>query len=146
MIYNLLASKNNMICLHWSEMLLTWQESWYDQNVRLQICIYWMAKIWPIQIQLYKMIFDPPGFELMNSRSRQYVISCHWDACSNHLVISDFTTYNRITTHPKFNPTGVRTHGLPIMTVHFMSLRCLNIVKYARKSSWGRRKISSYSE
>ena len=30
-----------------------------------------------------------PGFELITSRSWQY-ISCHWDACSNHLVISDF--------------------------------------------------------
>ena len=28
-------------------------------------------------------------------------------------------------THPKFDPTGVRTHDLQIMTVHFMSLRCL---------------------
>ena len=31
-----------------------------------------------------------PGFELMTSRLWQY-ISCHWDACSNHLAISDFT-------------------------------------------------------
>ena len=31
----------------------------------------------------------PPGFELMTSRSWQ-LISCHWDACSNHLAISDF--------------------------------------------------------
>ena len=30
-----------------------------------------------------------PGFELMNSRLWQYS-SCHWDACSNHLAISDF--------------------------------------------------------
>ena len=27
--------------------------------------------------------------------------------------------------HPKFNPTWVRTHDLQIITVHFMSLRCL---------------------
>ena len=27
--------------------------------------------------------------------------------------------------HPKFDPTGVRTHDLQIITVHFMSLRCL---------------------
>ena len=25
--------------------------------------------------------------------------------------------------HPKFDPTGVRTHDLKIMTVHFMSVR-----------------------
>ena len=31
-----------------------------------------------------------PGFELMTSRSWEH-ISCHWDACSNHLAISDFT-------------------------------------------------------
>ena len=30
-----------------------------------------------------------PGFELMTSRLWQY-ISCHWDACSNYLAISDF--------------------------------------------------------
>ena len=29
-----------------------------------------------------------PWFELMTSRSWQY-ISCHWDACPNHLAISD---------------------------------------------------------
>ena len=31
-----------------------------------------------------------PGFKLMTFRSLQY-ISCHWDTCSNHLVISDFS-------------------------------------------------------
>ena len=30
-----------------------------------------------------------PGFELITPWSRQN-ISCHWDACSNHLTISDF--------------------------------------------------------
>ena len=30
------------------------------------------------------------GFKLMTSRSWQY-ISCHWDACSNHSAISDFS-------------------------------------------------------
>ena len=30
-----------------------------------------------------------PGFELITSRSWRY-ISCHWDACSNHLAISDW--------------------------------------------------------
>ena len=32
---------------------------------------------------------------------------------------------DKSTMHPKFNPTRVRTHDLLIMTVHFMSLRCL---------------------
>ena len=31
------------------------------------------------------------GFKLMTSRSWQY-ISCHWDACSSGLAISDFET------------------------------------------------------
>ena len=34
-------------------------------------------------------------------------------------------TQCRSTTHPKFDPMGVRTHDLQIMTVHFMSLRRL---------------------
>ena len=47
-----------------------------------------------------------------------------------HTVIDDYmfsssTTWDRTTTHPKFDPTGVRTHDLQIMTVHFMSLRRL---------------------
>ena len=36
--------------------------------------------------------FDPSGFELMTSRSWQY-IPCHWDACSNHSAISDFHSW-----------------------------------------------------
>ena len=32
-----------------------------------------------------------PGFELMTSISWQY-ISCHWQACSNHLAINDFSS------------------------------------------------------
>ena len=35
------------------------------------------------------------------------------------------TTWDRSTTHPKFDLTGVQTHDLQIMTVHFMSLRRL---------------------
>ena len=35
------------------------------------------------------------------------------------------TNWDRSTTHPKFEPTGVRSHDLQIMTVHFMSLRRL---------------------
>ena len=34
------------------------------------------------------------GFKLMTSRSWQY-ISCHWDACSNHLAIRDYLSYTR---------------------------------------------------
>ena len=32
---------------------------------------------------------------------------------------------DRSNTHPKFNTIEVRTHDLRIMTIHFMSLRCL---------------------
>ena len=35
------------------------------------------------------------------------------------------TTWDRSTMHPKFDPIGVRTHDLQIMTVHFMSVRLL---------------------
>ena len=39
--------------------------------------------------------FDPTGFELMTSRSWQY-ISYHWEACSSHLAVVDFS-YNLLT-------------------------------------------------
>ena len=38
--------------------------------------------------------------------------------------------WERSTKHPKFDPTGVRTHDLQIMTAHFMSLRSKTIVFY----------------
>ena len=38
-------------------------------------------------------------------------------------MFSSSTTWGRSTMHPKFDPTGVRTHDLRIITVHFMSLR-----------------------
>ena len=39
------------------------------------------------------------------------------------------------TTHPKFDPTGVRTHNLQIMTVHFMSLSTDCFMKIPPQSS-----------
>ena len=47
-----------------------------------------------VQVQLRTEVLRTPssiwlGFELMTSRSWQY-ISCPWDACSNHSAISDF--------------------------------------------------------
>ena len=42
---------------------------------------------------------------------------------SFHYIFSSSTTYDRSTMHPKLDPTGVQTHDLQIMTVHFMSLR-----------------------
>ena len=41
------------------------------------------------------------------------------------LMFGSSTTWDRSTMHPKFDTTGVRTHDLQIMTVHFMSLRRL---------------------
>ena len=38
-------------------------------------------------------------------------------------MFNSSTTWDRSTTHPKFDPTGVRTHDFQIMTVHSMSLR-----------------------
>ena len=40
-------------------------------------------------------------------------------------MFNSSTTWDRSTTHPKFDPTRVRSHDLQIMTVHFMSLRRL---------------------
>ena len=47
-----------------------------------------------VQVRLRREVPYTPsltqlGFELMTSRSWQY-ISCYWDACSNHSAISDF--------------------------------------------------------
>ena len=36
-------------------------------------------------------------------------------------IFGSSTTQDRSTTHPKFDPIGVRTHDLQIMTVQFMS-------------------------
>ena len=40
-------------------------------------------------------------------------------------MFSSTTTWDRNTMHLKFDPTGVQTHDLQIMTVHFMSQRLL---------------------
>ena len=53
-------------------------------------------------------------------------------SCPKHIIFCSryfWFKYNykdRSTTHPKFDPTGVRTHDLQIMTVQFMSLRCIS--------------------
>ena len=49
--------------------------------------------IYLVQVRIRTEVLRTPsstqvGFELMTSWSWQY-ISCHWDACSNHLAISD---------------------------------------------------------
>ena len=40
-------------------------------------------------------------------------------------IFDSSTTWDSSTTYLKFDPTGVRTHDLQIITVHFMSLKCL---------------------
>ena len=52
----------------------------------------------------------------LNANKRLYQIP----SCS-HNMFSSSTTWDRSTTHPKFDPTGVRTHDLQLMTVIFMS-------------------------
>ena len=47
---------------------------------------------------------------------------------SEGFKFSSSTTWDRSATHPKFDPIGVRTHNLEIMTVHFKSLRRLPYV------------------
>ena len=54
--------------------------------------------IFLVQVQLRTEVLCTPsstrsGFELMTSRSWQY-IPCHWDACSNHSAITDFSLAN----------------------------------------------------
>ena len=56
--------------------------------------------------------FSPPFISLKTNRMIK------------DIFISSMTK-DRSTKQPKFNLTGVRTHDLQIMTVHFMSLRCL---------------------
>ena len=46
-----------------------------------------------------------------------------WSLDSNQLPLP--LTYDRRTTHHKFEPTGIQTHDPQIMIVHFMSLRSL---------------------
>ena len=43
-----------------------------------------------------------------------------------HVIIRERLHYylDRSITHAKFDPTGIRTHDLQVITVHFMSLRC----------------------
>ena len=52
------------------------------------------SKVYLVQVRLKAEVLCTPssarlGFELMTSRSCLHT-SCHWDACSNHLAISDF--------------------------------------------------------
>ena len=63
-----------------------------------------------------------PGFELMTSRSWQYT-SCHWDACSNHLAISDFTYKYRV----------LQTSSVCCTIESFMeqiTIKCQNLKKF----------------
>ena len=57
--------------------------------------LYWVMFLGLVQVQLRTEGLCTPsstqlGFELMTSRPWQYIL-CHWDACSNHLAISDCT-------------------------------------------------------
>ena len=91
-----------------------------------------------------------PGFELMTSRSWQF-ISCHWDACSNHLAISEVLqpaavkhctiitrTQNKTHEHfvPRmnwcFNSNVFKTHCSAISSWHPMSLVRLGVIKQHR--------------
>ena len=46
-------------------------------------------------------------------------------------ILGSSTTLDRSTTHPKFDPTGARTHDLQIMTVQHDAEKSLDI-KYER--------------
>ena len=58
-----------------------------------------------------------PGFELMTSKSWMY-ISCHWDTCSNHSVISDLPgLFDQIYTN-KDKQCGVGQHSKKEVNIH----------------------------
>ena len=52
-------------------------------------------------------------------------------------MFSSSTTWDRSTTHSKFDSTGVRTHDLQIMTVHFMSLRLKYLASLVPYQTYG---------
>ena len=59
-----------------------------------------------------------PGFELMTSRSWQY-ISCHWDACSNHLAISTSASCNCISMIFYYNHIQVHNWQVENLSVNW---------------------------
>ena len=63
-----------------------------------------------LQVQFRTEVLRSPsstraGFELMTSRSWQY-IPCQWDSCSNHLAISDFSYLKHESRHQTTSEMG----------------------------------------
>ena len=77
-------------------------------------CRDWHFKSYTTQIQTQTLKHEPNSLVIMILGIRK----------KYHNMFGSSTTWDRSTTHPKFDPTGIRTHDLQIMTVHFMSLGC----------------------
>ena len=89
--------------MHWLSMLRSGviQQHWNSAPppfyTLLYIYMYVLSSWWLFFVTVrlrIEVLSTPsltrPGFELMTSRSWQHT-SCHWDTCSNHLAISDFS-------------------------------------------------------
>ena len=63
-----------------------------------------------------------PSIMMVHVMSLKY---CSNDLAFCSIIFLDQVWQDTSTTHPKFDPTGVRTYDLQIMTVHFMSMRRL---------------------
>ena len=86
----------SVLRISWHQLIWTAfsiSEMMMDNTKRWKCFIYkvWLVQVWLRTEVLHTSSSTQPRFKRMTSRSWQY-ISCHWDACSNHFVISDFQT------------------------------------------------------
>ena len=91
------------------------------------------------QVQLRQKYYTPQvqpdslGFRLMTSRSWQY-ISCHWDACSNHLAISDCCNTKIYIFILSFVKVNISKNGTSLFSITCTSFCChtsfLSVVTY----------------
>ena len=93
-----------------------------------------MGKVLPIFDQFLQQ-FSFPWMTKKDTDFKQWKTSSSQDVTTlelpfqvvHHTVDFLWIKYDldRSTTHPNFDPTGVQTHDIQVMTVHFMSLRLL---------------------
>ena len=84
----------------WYHLLLSRLAHWDDSNEFWMMIVFIMLEhifqTWLNNIFRWSMTLDwsttYPKFDLMTSRSWQYMSRC-WDACSNHSAISDFSYF-----------------------------------------------------
>ena len=80
------------------------------------LCCCFMVQVWLKTEVLHSPSLTWPGFELMTSRSWQY-LSCHWDACSNHLTIIDFSAGKKWV--ERRQNVGMKTYGKVMWLVYW---------------------------